>query len=165
AFGYFQSDEENENVLQGIYNSLKPDGTYWFDCLNAQQVEKDMVPRSVSNPAPGVEVTETRKIENGRIIKDIVFKRETRKQERDIDPDYSHHSFNSDNTTSTIKTCNSYDSTNTHYRESVRLFTREQLQDMFKRRGFRIIEEYGDFHGNPWTTLSPRTILVGRREQ
>ncbi|MCP4156701.1 MAG: class I SAM-dependent methyltransferase, partial [bacterium] len=45
AFGYFQSDEENENVLQGIYNSLKPDGTYWFDFLNAQQVEKDMVPR------------------------------------------------------------------------------------------------------------------------
>ncbi|MCP4229234.1 MAG: class I SAM-dependent methyltransferase, partial [bacterium] len=49
------------------------------------------------------------------------------------------------------------------YHESVRLFTRGQLEEMFGRTGFRLIKNFGDYRGGPWTPDSPRTILVGRK--
>ncbi len=51
----------------------------------------------------------------------------------------------------------------TLYKESVRLFTRPRLEQMFEGNGFRLIDGFGDYRGRPWTPGSPRTILVGRK--
>lgn len=130
SFGYFDSDEENEKVLHSVFNALNPGGAFWLDFLNAQQVEESLVPRSVTRFSPGIEVVENRKIEKGRIIKDIHF---------------SNHGEEK------------------HYKESVRLFTCADLEQMFERTGFRITEGFGDYRGGPWNPHSPRTILVGRK--
>ena len=74
SFGYFETDEENEEVLRSVYEALNPNGVYWLDFLNAQEVESNLVPESVSQFSPELRVIENRKIENGRIIKDIHFK-------------------------------------------------------------------------------------------
>ncbi len=74
SFGYFETDEENEEVVRSVYEALNPGGVYWLDFLNAQEVESNLVPESVSQLSPEVRVIENRKIENGRIIKDIHFK-------------------------------------------------------------------------------------------
>lgn len=74
SFGYFETDEENEEVLCSVYKALNPKGVYWLDFLNAQEVESNLVPESVSQLSPEIRVIENRKIENGRIIKDIHFK-------------------------------------------------------------------------------------------
>ena len=130
SFGYFEADEENEKVLLSIYNALNPGGVFWLDFLNAQQVQDQLTPQSISQLTPAIQVRENRKIENGRIVKDICFQNDG------------------------LEKC---------YRESVRLFTREQLEDMFRHLGFHIIKTFGDYQGQPWTPVSPRTILVGRK--
>ncbi len=130
SFGYFDKDEENEKVLHSVYYALNPGGVFWLDFLNAHQVQEQLSPRSTSQLTPEIQVLETRKIENGRIVKDIYFKDDGREK------------------------C---------YRESVRLFTHQQLGEMFKRTGFSIIKVFGDYMGQPWNPVSPRTILVGRK--
>lgn len=130
SFGYFEADEENEKVLLSVYKALNPNGIFWLDFLNAHQVQDRLAPQSITQLTPEIRVLENRKIENGRIIKDICFKKNG------------------------LEKC---------YRESVRLFTREQLEEMFHRMKFKIIKIFGDYDGQPWALVSPRTILVGRK--
>lgn len=130
SFGYFEADDENEKVLASVYNALNPGGVFWLDFLNAQQVQDQFIPQSISQLTPEIQVLENRKIENGRIVKDICFKNNG------------------------MEKC---------YQESVRLFSRKQLEDMFHRIGFHVRNIFGDYQGQPWTTDSPRTILVGRK--
>ena len=131
SFGYFEKDEENANVIRSIYNSLNPGGFYWLDFLNAEYVEKTLVPHSLTRLSSGITVSEKRKIENGRIIKDIHFHKKNKEK---------------------------------WYKESVRLFTRPHLEQMFRESGFRPRHCFGDYRGNPWTPDSERTILVGQKQ-
>jgi SAM-dependent methyltransferase len=130
SFGYFETDEENEEVVRSVYEALNPNGVYWLDFLNAQEVESNRVPESVSQLSPEIRVIENRKIENGRIIKDIHFKNNGEGR------------------------C---------YTESVRLFTCDQLEKMFKKSGFHLEHCFGDYQGSQWTSESPRTILIGKK--
>lgn len=131
SFGYFEKDEENLHALRSVYRALKPGGTYWLDFLNADYVEKHLVPETHSKLSSGIDVLEKRKIDRGRIIKDIHF---------------------SDN------------GEDKHYVESVRLFTRENLEDMLMRAGFRVIHCFGDYRGGVCTTGAERAILVATKE-
>lgn len=149
SFGYFESDRENRQALQSVFHALKPGGAYWLDFLNPPYVEKHLQAETVSTLPNGIEVLEKRKIENHRITKDIHF--------RNIKED-NNGDNNSDINEDNVKTGNK------EYRESVRLFRREELEAMFQRTGFRLTHRFGDYKGNPWTTLSERTILVGRKE-
>ncbi len=47
--------------------------------------------------------------------------------------------------------------------ERVRLFTRQELEEMLDRAGFRIETAYGDYGGESLTDTSPRVILFARR--
>ncbi|MBN2289780.1 MAG: class I SAM-dependent methyltransferase [Candidatus Glassbacteria bacterium] len=49
------------------------------------------------------------------------------------------------------------------YRESVRLFTRQEMQRMLERAGLRVEELFGDFDCSAWSPGSPRLILTGYR--
>ena len=50
------------------------------------------------------------------------------------------------------------------YRESVRLFTPQELENMFQENGFRVEHCFGDYNGNRCTPDSERTILVGKKQ-
>jgi len=131
SFGYFEKDEENERVIRSVYQSLDAGGIYWLDFLNAEYVQKNLVPENIICLHPGINVLEKRKIAGGRIIKDICFKK---------------------------------NGTEKCYRESVRLFTRQELENMFQKNGFRVEHCFGDYSGNPCTADSERTILVGKKQ-
>ena len=131
SFGYFDTDEENKRSLYSVHQALNPGGIYWLDFLNVHHVKKNLVPETHSRLASGIEVTEKRKITNGRIVKDIYFKN------------------------------NGMDK---YYRESVRLFSRQNLEKMFRETGFHIQACFGDYYGSPWSSDSERTIMVGRKE-
>lgn len=45
SFGYFMTKEEDLNVLNAIYDNLKPNGLFVFDFLNTTQVVKNLVPK------------------------------------------------------------------------------------------------------------------------
>ena len=134
SFGYFDTDCENARTLESVFQALNPGGYYWLDFLNAPYVKTHLVPESISTLASGIEVVEKRKVENGRIIKDIHFR--------------------GDNLINGNK----------NYQESVRLFSRESLEKLFREAGFTLKNSFGDYQGNPWQTGSERTILVGRKE-
>ncbi len=136
SFGYFDSDLENETVLHSVYAALRPGGIYWLDFLNPVCVEQNLVPETLTQISAGIEVLEKRKVENGRIIKDIHFRSVGVKEE-----EYEQK----------------------EYKESVRLFSREQLEEMFVRSRLQLLHCFGDYQGHPWSACSERTILVGRK--
>ena len=130
SFGYFEDDSENFSVFQAVSNSLNPGGLFWLDFLNPAHVKKTLVPESVSRPLPGYEVGERRRIEAGRVIKDISIRANGESR---------------------------------HYHESVRLFERDDLEDMLSRSGLTVIDAFGDYSSAPWRPDSPRTLLISRR--
>jgi SAM-dependent methyltransferase len=50
-----------------------------------------------------------------------------------------------------------------HYKESVRLFTRGELEDMMKKTGFGLSGCFGNYRGEEWDVDSERTIICGRK--
>lgn len=133
SFGYFEEDEENEKVIHAVSNALNDNGIFWMDFLNPSYLAQHLVPESRSCFSDDCDVIEKRRIENQRVKKDILF----------IDK-------NNQCCTKTVH-------------ESVRLYTRENLESYFKKYHLQLICSFGDYTGNPWTPDSKRTILVGRK--
>jgi SAM-dependent methyltransferase len=73
SFGYFDSDQENEEVIASVAAALKPGGWFWLDFLNPAFVRRTLEPETVRTLEDGARVTETRRINAGRVIKDIRF--------------------------------------------------------------------------------------------
>jgi len=73
SFGYFDTDEENQAVVHSISNSLTKNGIFWLDFLNPDYLKKNLIPSSSKTLDNGIEVKEKRKIENGFVIKNIIF--------------------------------------------------------------------------------------------
>jgi SAM-dependent methyltransferase len=73
SFGYFDSDEENEKVIDGVSHSLKDGGHFILDYLNPIYVEENLIP--VSREEVGaVELIQYRKVEEGHVHKKIIIK-------------------------------------------------------------------------------------------
>jgi hypothetical protein len=50
------------------------------------------------------------------------------------------------------------------FSESVRLFTRSELESILRKAGFRVVRVAGDYDGAVFQTSSPRCILFGQLE-
>jgi SAM-dependent methyltransferase len=73
SFGYFESDEENSQVLQEMSRLLKPNGKFIIDFLNPDYVISNLVPSS-ERFTDGVKIEESRSIEDQYVRKRIVIK-------------------------------------------------------------------------------------------
>lgn len=73
SFGYFDSDEENEKVIEGVSHSLKDGGYFIMDYLNPTFVEENLIPFS-REEVGSVELIQYRKVEEGHIHKKITIK-------------------------------------------------------------------------------------------
>jgi len=51
-----------------------------------------------------------------------------------------------------------------HYRESVRMYSHEEMVDMLSAAGLKLTATYGDFASSEYTRNSPRMVLIGERE-
>jgi len=74
SFGYFD-DEGNRATLDGIARALRPGGVYLLDFLNAVAVQSHLVPES-EEERDGKVFRATRRIEDGRVLKDVVIEDE-----------------------------------------------------------------------------------------
>ena len=72
SFGYFDSDEENGSVIERVANSLRKNGFFVLDFLNANLLEKNLIPHDkiVMNES-GETVDLLREIRDGRVEKKI----------------------------------------------------------------------------------------------
>ncbi len=80
SFGYFATDEEDIQVLQGVHRSLRDTGLYVLDLINPQVLAQTLVGRSLRK-VDGMKVIEERRIEGGRVIKDITLQKGRTKTE------------------------------------------------------------------------------------
>ncbi len=135
SFGYFSTDAENQRILESIGSVLQPGGRFIIDYLNPDQVEASLVPESLTRLPGGSDVRQRRRVDQ-----------ENRRVEKDIlirEPGGTERAF----------------------RESVRLYTREEMAGMIKQTGLELDAVHGDFAADaaPFGPASPRMILIGRK--
>lgn len=70
SFGYFDQPEENHLVLRNVHDALQPNGWFIMDYLNPNYVSRHLVASS-RHDADGIRFNISRRIESGRVIKDI----------------------------------------------------------------------------------------------
>jgi SAM-dependent methyltransferase len=73
SFGYFLTDEENFRFCVSAFNMLKSKGVYVLDYLNADYVKENLLPESIREVGDKI-ITENRKIDKGRVVKEITIK-------------------------------------------------------------------------------------------
>jgi len=79
SFGYFSTDEENENVIKNIYRALKNKSYLVIDFLNKEYLLKNIEPETVSNINNST-IIQKRKIVNNKVIKEIIIEKNNNKK-------------------------------------------------------------------------------------
>ncbi len=133
AFGYLESEEEDQKVLNGVAGALKPGGLFLLELMHRDSLVRVFQPHGWYETEAGVKVLE----------------------ERSFDPltgrnDVRHITIYPDGTTREM-----------HH--SVRIYTLTELAGMLTRAGFRIESTYGGVDGSPFTLESRRLIIHSRR--
>ncbi len=137
AFGYFQKDEDNFQVIKEVARILKPGGWFFFDFLNAEQVkqylkEKEGIEETELTDGTKWEI-ERKLIDSGR----RAFKKQTSLSERK----------------------------RATYVEDVRLYTREELENVLLGNHFRLAQVLGDYIGGSFRSqTSPRLIFLAQKK-
>lgn len=68
SFGYFRTDDEHQQALDEMAASIKPDGWFVIDFLNAELVASTLVPHSASESDGGQVVVTRRLVDDGRFV-------------------------------------------------------------------------------------------------
>jgi SAM-dependent methyltransferase len=132
SFGYFESHASNQKVIQSISRALKPGGWFWLDFLNPTYLRSNLEARSVSQTPAGQKVVEKRRICQGRVIKDIMFRKDNEAWD---------------------------------FQESVRLYSRQELELMLAESDMVPHGFFGNYRGEEWHENSPRTIIFARKSE
>jgi SAM-dependent methyltransferase len=139
SFGYFDHDEEHQQVIQHVAEALRPSsgpgGFFVQDFMNADQVRASLVPES-TRTEDGLQIDERRWIEDGRINKEITLRP------------------GGDGARSEAPST---------FRESVRLLELDDFRRFYERAGLRLESTFGDYDGTPYGEHSPRLIMVSRK--
>lgn len=130
SFGYFDHDMENMKVIFSISSALIKNGWFWLDFLNPPFIEKNIINETITRISPNQEICEKRKIDNGRIIKDITIIQNDKRK---------------------------------HYLESVKLYSRQILEQIMTSAGISPLGCYGSYSGSDWSESSERTIIFGKK--
>lgn len=72
SFGYFDHRQDDLNVFKAVSKSLKPNGVFVFDFLNAQYVKNNLIPVD-SKTIEGITFNITKTIEGNTCVKSIDF--------------------------------------------------------------------------------------------
>ena len=132
SFGYFESEQENTQVLHEIYRVLTPAGRFLIDLFNRDFVVANLV-RHEHQQREGYDVEIERWFDSRtqRVNKRIRVHSPRRKAQT--------------------------------FLESVRAYTREEVERSLGQAGLRVDRFFGDFQGEPFQSDSERLILVGHK--
>jgi SAM-dependent methyltransferase len=132
AFGYFESDDEDRDVVRRIVRALRPGGGFLIDTLNALGLARRYQQRRWEQAAEGVVMLDDSEW-------DLLAGR-TRASWTFIRPD----------------------GTRSELRHIVRTYAPWELAALLASAGLTVEEAWGDFEGAPLTYESWRLILVAR---
>lgn len=132
SFGYFESEEQNLQVLREVERILTPAGRFLIDLFNREQVVANLVPRERQQRAGyDVDIERWFDARTERINKRI----------RVLAPDRKAQTF----------------------LESVRAYSREEVERALADVGLTVDRLFGSFNGEPYRNDSERLILVGHK--
>ena len=72
SFGYFESERDDNAVINSAYKALKPNGTFVMDFMNAKKVVEELIAEETKT-INDICFTINKKIEKGFIVKQIRF--------------------------------------------------------------------------------------------
>ncbi len=144
SFGYFKEDDENDEVIASVARALVQDGWFMLDFLNAEHVKQTLNARDEQS-SNGSRIIQERYISDDRINKKISI--------------ISH-----DELCATSKGVRVDIPSGKEYFESVRLFTHDELINMFHRHGFEVKHQFGNYDATEYSNDSPRLILFGKKK-
>jgi SAM-dependent methyltransferase len=133
SFGFFESDEDELQVLSNVFESLKPNGRFIIDILGKEVLSRKFQTRSWQSTADGkVFLLEERKIRSGWGSIDnrwLVFNEAGR------------HEF--------------------HW--AIRVYSGRELETLLRRAGFSEIVQYGGLDGAPYDDEATRLVAVAQK--
>lgn len=131
SFGFFDTDQENEKVLKNFYNALKPGGKFLMHTdVNVSRIL-----------AGKYKEDEKRVLETGDVLRVVdKYNKETKRIEgawiiknndREVRKDYT-----------------------------VRVYTKEEFEELCNKVGFSSVTTYGDWQGNPYTEDAEDMVVI-----
>jgi len=133
AFGYFEEDEENFRVLEGVARALKPGGRFLIDLISYAWLMRHWEARGWRDRPGGLITLEEREMDWLRGIQEV--------EHTLIEPDGSRRRL----------------------RHRLRLFTPHELTAWLRRAGLEPEALCGDVDGTPFHLDSHRMFLVSRK--
>jgi len=133
AFGYFESDAENEQVLYQVCKALRPGGRFLIDTMHRDALVRGFQPSSVTRHEDGLLVTEEREFDqlNGRSAVRVTL----------IYPD----------------------GRRTELGHDTRVYTLTELAGMLAQAGLKLHAAHGGLDGSPLTLASRRLVVIAER--
>jgi SAM-dependent methyltransferase len=130
AFGYFDSDVENQQVLYQVHKALRPGGRFLVELMHRDVLVRGFEPLEVSRRDDGLVVTEERHFDQrtGRAAVRVTT----------IYPDARRAEMVHD----------------------LRIYTLTELVGMLTRSSLQFRAAYGGLDGSPLTLDSPRLVVV-----
>lgn len=136
SFGYFEKDSENFKVIKSISGSLKPEGYFFLDFLNAEFIRKNLVTSDISARNHNV-ILQVREIKNNSVYKSIYIVKNNPKGR-----------------TPAVKS----------YTEMVKLYTLSDFKKVFAKNGLKVIRIFGDYSGRKFeVNKSERLIILAQK--
>jgi ubiquinone/menaquinone biosynthesis C-methylase UbiE len=133
AFGYLETDEEDEKVMKQISNALKPRGKFLMDVSNRDRIIRNYIEKDWTVlPDSTIELTEKK-----------------------YDPVRGGHED--------IRTYLYPDGTKKKFVLWVRMYTITEITAMMKRAGLVFKEAYGDYNFTPYNSRSRRCIILAQK--
>lgn len=133
SFGYFKTNNDNEQVIHSVSRSLKPCGYFLLDFLNNYYLAKNIVHYDIKR-GRGKIIIQVREICNGFVQKDIlIFRNDPSKGKYPI--------FN-------------------RFREKIRLYSVKDFIRMFSKHKLKILEKFGDYSGSPFNTRKSERLII-----
>lgn len=132
SFGYLQSDKEHKELLRSWYSLLKTAGYLVLDYLNREKVISELIAESRSETA-----------------------QEEIWQRRYLTADLSR--VNKD-----VVIIDKSSGEKRSLSESVRMFSRSELELLISKAGFAVRHVFGDFDGQAFLAQSPRLIIFAQ---
>ncbi|HOK08259.1 MAG TPA: class I SAM-dependent methyltransferase [Candidatus Hydrogenedens sp.] len=135
SFGYFANEKDNIKQIKNVYNVLKGNGLFFLDYLNPEQ-------------AINIKMNRTKRIINNyTVIETRWYDDKTKILKKKVEI------FSDENTIMTT------------YVEHVRIYMCSELETMLKQNNFAIMKTFGDYKKNKYTELSPRLIIVSKKNE
>ena len=135
AFGYLESEEEDQQVLQQVQRALKPGGLFLLETMHREWLVRNFEPGGIHRHPDGVIVLEERTFDllAGRC--DVQW------------------------------TMLSPDGQRRQYTHSVRMYTLREFARMLAAAGLQIQAFYGGLDGSRLSLNSPRLVVIGAKDE